>query len=1178
MKIRCCLPFVAAALLSAAPLLAAEIHTAAYDGDLSRLRGLLATNAALVNAKTTNGSTPLHYAARAGRREALTMLLDAGADLKALDSQKHTPLHCAAHHGQTGVVALLIERGADFRASDDDGCTPLHLAVLSGEPKLVELLLDKGVPVTERAGKDGLGPLFFASYPDSSAVVEVLLRAGAKVGQKDNTGATALHFASFRGATNVIRSLLRAGAEVQATDQGGLTPLHAAAQGGHVAAAALLVEAGDDVNAHAADGPTPLHTAAREGQLEMVRWLMAHQANPSLRDRAGKRPLDYASGDSATRIIAALAGREPAPAGPTPTDTLAAAVPDPQNHPRVGSLGQLSRIRFAGQQAYSEAALRRSLRYQLDLLLALEADAPLEGCLRTLEKLLQSGYQHAGFADVAVRATVDDATNHLVVHIQEGPRLFCGQAQVLGLKTLAATNLLARLETRVSESAHATATNASRPDLSATKAVQASELKRQLLATPPMAMTLVTNSGQVPELDPGLWEPGSPAMLDSRAQRRFDDAVTSAFKDLGHFYPRFTVKQVRRPAETLSPVLKDLAYSTNREVAAWFAADRARAEGRLLDLVIEVADEGPACTIGQFEILGAQTNSTEDVLRFLEAKPGQRLTQTWVDEAERKLEDSGRFLQASIEENQPEPDGRVTLTLRLAELPEAPPLSQPLAPETQALLRLRQWFLGWQTRGDDLVLRLRGYTTARPAGIPAEFIASPAGGLLLRLGATNPAAGTNAQSFGVSARRGLAGAYYNALARKLVSTNFQGGLSAFWKIKAGPGTEESGRFNMEIGAGFSSDKDQTPFAATLELPPVAFVYLAHKGDLQWRIDGPQLTGSSSNLTLRSEAATGRLLAVGGHNEFAADQVAGLDALNWSLGFEAGAFARAEAALARSTATLTNAYDVAQPISSAAGYLAELLLHSPAPRALLPASLLTNLAPERLQPAGRALEKLVGADLFKPLEPIFAGGTNAEEDILTIPLTDADAAAAANPLTYVAAMVLAHSRELVPHESWLETLARLIALRLVNEADRVEPEFARLTSGGQFGPVGYLALSGNVGPEGARQLALKGLIEANAEGFVRDCRVLLDEEVVLGQILANLARAVGRLEETDLTALAALLSAPDADFLRRTAALMRQPPAQPVADVLQPALEQWWRAGMKARVQAELRQRSRPASR
>jgi hypothetical protein len=520
----------------------------------------------------------------------------------------------------------------------------------------------------------------------------------------------------------------------------------------------------------------------------------------------------------------------------------------------------------------------------------------------------------------------------------------------------------------------------------------------------------------------------------------------------------------------------------------------------------------------------------------------------------------------------------VTLTLRLAELPEAPPLSQPLAPETQALLRLRQWFLGWQTRGDDLVLRLRGYTTAQPAGIPAEFIASPAGGLLLRLGATAPVAGTNAESFGLSARRGLAGVYYNALARKLVSTNFQGGLSAFWKIQPGQGTEESGRFNMEIGAGFSSDKDQAPFNATLELPSVAFVYLAHKDDLQWRIVGAQLTGSSSNLTVRSEAATGRLLAVGGHEQFGADKLAGLDALNWSLSFEAGAFARAEAALARSTATLTNAYNVAQPISSAAGYLAELLLHSPVPRSVLPARLLTNLAPDRLQTAGSALEKLVGADLFKPLERVFASGTNADERSLMIPHSGDDAGAAVNPMSYVAAMVLAHSRELVPPESWLETLTRLLALRLVNEAERVEPEFSRLMAGGQLGPVGYLVLSGNVGPDGARQLAMKGLIEANAEGFVRDCRMLLDEEAVLGQILANLARAVGRLEEKDLAALTALLSAPDAEFLRRTATLMRQPPAQPVADVLQPALEQWWRDGLKAEVQAPLRQRSRPVSR
>ena len=94
----------------------------------------------------------------------------------------------------------------------------------------------------------------------------------------------------------------------------------------------------------------------------------------------------------------------------------------------------------------------------------------------------------------------------------------------------------------------------------------------------------------------------------------------------------------------------------------------------------------------------------------------------------------------------------------------------------------------------------------------------------------------------------------------------------------------------------------------------------------------------------------------------------------------------------------------------------------------------------------------------------------------------------------------------------------------------------------------------------------------------DCGVLLDEDAVLGQILASFFRALGRLDDREVAALAALLPEADATFLRRTAAVMREAPAGPLANALQPALEQWWRATVKAWVQEELRKLSRPPSR
>ena len=40
-----------------------EIHDAAEDGDLEKVKALLKANPDLVNSKDTNGMTPLHFAA-----------------------------------------------------------------------------------------------------------------------------------------------------------------------------------------------------------------------------------------------------------------------------------------------------------------------------------------------------------------------------------------------------------------------------------------------------------------------------------------------------------------------------------------------------------------------------------------------------------------------------------------------------------------------------------------------------------------------------------------------------------------------------------------------------------------------------------------------------------------------------------------------------------------------------------------------------------------------------------------------------------------------------------------------------------------------------------------------------------------------------------------------------------
>lgn len=71
--------------------------------------------------------------------------------------------------------------------------------------------------------------------------------------------------------------------------------LAVAAQSGNIAEAEWLLHTGEFVNQTTIDNQTPLHLAAAEGQDEMVRWLLAHEADPAAKDANGKTPADCAA-------------------------------------------------------------------------------------------------------------------------------------------------------------------------------------------------------------------------------------------------------------------------------------------------------------------------------------------------------------------------------------------------------------------------------------------------------------------------------------------------------------------------------------------------------------------------------------------------------------------------------------------------------------------------------------------------------------------------------------------------------------------------------------------------------------------------------------------------------------------------------------------------------------------
>ena len=119
------------------------IIKAAKSGDVGTLKSLLAQDSSLLNARDSDGSTPLHCATWKGHPGVVAALLEAGADVNAVNQNEHwgtTPLHAAAHANQAAIAQMLLDHGADVKAKDVEGRTPMFHTTFHKAKAVAKLL------------------------------------------------------------------------------------------------------------------------------------------------------------------------------------------------------------------------------------------------------------------------------------------------------------------------------------------------------------------------------------------------------------------------------------------------------------------------------------------------------------------------------------------------------------------------------------------------------------------------------------------------------------------------------------------------------------------------------------------------------------------------------------------------------------------------------------------------------------------------------------------------------------------------------------------------------------------------------------------------------------------------------------------------------------------------------
>lgn len=244
------------------------------DREIERYRTMLQNSPDLLNAASSLGTPPLVNAAGKGELRVAEFLLEHGGDVN-VNYYDCSPLSVAADHGQKAMVELLLAHGADINCIND---LPLRNAAGKGFQAVVQTLLAHHANVNG-SGRDF--PLGSAIKSGQSAMVKMILDAGADPSHTNMSGESALVLAIGRRSPEIAKVLLAAGANPNVgklTD--GESILSYAIDMDMPELVPMLLEAKADVNA----GPAnllPLSCAVNRRRFSTVELLLKAKADPN---------------------------------------------------------------------------------------------------------------------------------------------------------------------------------------------------------------------------------------------------------------------------------------------------------------------------------------------------------------------------------------------------------------------------------------------------------------------------------------------------------------------------------------------------------------------------------------------------------------------------------------------------------------------------------------------------------------------------------------------------------------------------------------------------------------------------------------------------------------------------------------------------------------------------------
>ncbi|XP_058793738.1 ankyrin-3-like [Phymastichus coffea] len=306
-----------------------------------------------------SGLTLLQCAVKFTKIKVVKFLISKGADILIHNENELSALHIAfkikargiwktwqEFNDNNSIIDLLLKANMKFKYNpvEKHRLSHFHIACCRDEPKIIEYFLKFGAFINQPVSPEcylykSFTPLHFAVKFRCSKTLELLLKNGADVKQKDFEGMTALHIAAKEAYLDGVRLLLHYGAYITSIDCHGNSPVHWAFEkknykiidlllsvhnvansnpinieglshfhiacsrnnvnvvksfienGVSIDTCVLKHDKGTDSNVENWSGYSPLHFAVSHNRSKIVQLLLYKGANVALKDKNGFTPL-----------------------------------------------------------------------------------------------------------------------------------------------------------------------------------------------------------------------------------------------------------------------------------------------------------------------------------------------------------------------------------------------------------------------------------------------------------------------------------------------------------------------------------------------------------------------------------------------------------------------------------------------------------------------------------------------------------------------------------------------------------------------------------------------------------------------------------------------------------------------------------------------------------------------